>query len=84
MIFRIEITDMAPGSNELFKMGLLIDEIGLYKEKSAAAAVVDARVTLESVALSPQSALGVKTSFREDFLHALEPSGHCGVIIGEI
>jgi hypothetical protein len=38
-------------SDELSKMGLLIDEIWLRKEKSAATAVVCARVALEPVAL---------------------------------
>ena len=76
MIFRIEITNMASGSDVLFEMGLLADEIRLRKENSAATAIVHAGVALETITLGIQSFLWIKTSLMENFLHALKPPRH--------
>jgi hypothetical protein len=43
---------MSLRSDELFKMGLLIDEIRLQKEKSGATAVVCTSIALKPIALS--------------------------------
>ena len=51
MLFWVEITNMPLRMNVLFKVGLLIDEIGLQKEESAAAAVVHVRVTFSVAAV---------------------------------
>jgi hypothetical protein len=39
VIFRIKITEVAVGLDEFLKLGLLIDEIGLWKKKPPTAAI---------------------------------------------
>ena len=47
----MEITDMSLRSDEFFKVGPLIDKIGLCEEESTTAAVGLASVALESITL---------------------------------
>ena len=85
VIFGIEIANMPTGLNQLLKLGLLRDKVGLQKKNPSAAAVSVSRRTTKSWALSKQfSSLWPKTALPNDDLHALEPAGHGGMIVREI
>ena len=85
VIFGVKVTQMVTRLDQLLKLGLLRDEIGLRKENATATAVSAARGATKPWALSKKvSLLGPQTTLLNDDLHALEPAGHGGVVLREI
>ena len=86
VVFWVEIADMAVRFDQLLKLGLLGDEIGLHKKDPPAATVSAARGTTKTWALGEKVfiLLGPQTTFPNDDLHALEPTGHGGMVFRKI
>jgi hypothetical protein len=85
VVLRVEVAQVAARLNQLLKLGLLRDKIGLQKKDATAAAVRAVWGALKVVALGQKVSysLGPQTALSDDDFHALEPAGH-GVAIREI
>jgi hypothetical protein len=85
VVFWVKVAQMATRLDQLLKLGLLRDEIGLGKKNAPATAISAARGATKPRALSEKlSLLGPQTALTNDDLHALEPAGHGGVVFREI
>jgi hypothetical protein len=84
VIFGIEITQMTMRLDQLLKLGLLRDEVGLQKKNALTTAVSAAGGATKTRALGEKVSLGPQTALPNNDLHALEPAGHGGVVFREI
>ena len=85
VIFRVEITQVPAILNQLLKLGLLRNEVGLQKKDAPATTVSAARGAMKPWALGEKiSSLGPQTTLLDNNLHALKPAGHGGVVFSEI
>ena len=85
VILWVKVAHVATRLNQLLKLGLLRNEIGLRKENAPATAISAARGATKPRALSKKvSLLGPQTALANDDLHALEPARHGGVVFREI
>jgi hypothetical protein len=86
VILGVKITQMPARLDQLLKLGLLKDEIGLHKKYASAATVHAARGATKARALGKKDrvALGPQPALPNDSLHALEPAGHGRVVFREI
>jgi hypothetical protein len=86
VVFWVEITDMAARFDQLLKLGLLGDETGLHKKDPLAAIVNAAEGTRKTWALGEKVfvLLGPQTTFPNDDLHALKPTGHGGMVFRKV
>jgi hypothetical protein len=85
VVLGVEIAKVPMGLNQLLKLGLLIDDIGLQKKYTPATAVSAARRTMKAWALGKEISFGgPQTALANNDLHALEPARHGGVVFSEI
>jgi hypothetical protein len=86
MIFGVKIAQMPAGLDQLLKLGLLRDEIGLQKKEASATTVCTARGAAKTRALGEKTRVSLRpqAALPNDDLHALEPTGHGGMVFREI
>jgi hypothetical protein len=86
VILGIKIIQMPMGLDQLLKLRPLRDEIGLQKEYSLAAAVCTIRGATKAQALGKKIrvSLGPQTMLPNNDFHALEPTGHRGMVFRKI
>jgi hypothetical protein len=85
VIFWIKITEMPARLDQLLKLRLLRDEVGLQKKDTPATAVSAIRRATKTQALGGKGpSLRPQATLPDDDLHAFEPAGHGGVVFREI
>ena len=80
----IEVANMTPRSDKLFKVRLLADKIRLGKEDSSGAAVSVCSFTFEAYTLCTQAILRPEAMLLEKEFHAFKPPWHGLVIFREV